>query len=1150
MRRTLALVLVMLLALVCNMAAQEVTGTIVGTVKDVSGSVVPNATVAVTNTDKNIVVRTVTTNASGDYAAPLLPIGHYSIEVTAPSFKKVVRSNIELNVSDRLTHNFALEVGAASETVTVESDAVAVELQSAAATGLITGTEVRQLSLNNRNYEQLVALQPGVTYGGGDQLYIGTSVPSGAANTVSFSLNGARNSANNWTVDGADNVDRGSNLTLLNYPSVDAIAEFKVLRGLYSAEYGRGAGQVNVITRSGQSAFHGDAYEFWRNDAISANDYFRKRSSNEFTKNHPAPLRYHNFGYTIGGPVYIPGLYNEKKDKTFFFFSQEYRRIITYTTQATTLPTLEERQGIFQYPVLVNGTTLPAGTQLNPALINPVAKAYLQDLWTGVQAPDDPLSHSANISVRNKFNHRQELARVDHVFGPKLSVFGRFLNDTIPTEEPFGLFSTGTYVPGVATSKSDNPGRSWVFRGTSTLTPTLLLEAGYSYSYGAHDNEIIGKANLANSPNIAAAIQGILPYSSSLNRIPTITGAYSTVGGYGPWTERNRDHNIFGNLSWMKGKHNFRFGGTWHAYSKTENAGSNNAGTFTIDSTGAIIPGGTSTAIAGRIRQAQAWANFLTGTISQFSQVSQDLTPFIRMKQFEAFAQDEWRITPRLTLSYGVRYSYFPQPYNDNDQVLSNFDPSTYDPAKAVAINPANGLIVVDAAGNPTQGDIRNGLIYASGSLANSPYGNKVGESTKGSWAPRLGIAYDPFGDGKTSIRAGYGLFYQATLVGTYEQAMFGNPPYSATLNLTGGTLSNPAAGTAVVSAVPLSLRGVQTSSDIPYTQQWSVDVQRQLGGGFMIDVGYYGSKDTHLLGIVDLNQPEPGAYVAAGISTTPLINPTAANPNPVNNVNKINAIRPYKGYGSINTIVPWFTGNYNSLQTSVEKRFSGASIVKVNYTWSKALTTSMSDRSNAPANIYDLMQNYGPSLLDRTHVLTGSYVYELPFMRDQKGVVGHLLGGWQTSGILSVATGLPLNVSGNLVGGTSTDAAGQGCILSASTCPIRPNMIADPNHNAPHSIAQWFNTGAFAANTTPGQVSTARSGAIRGPGYWRVDMSLFKQVKFTEQVGMQLRLETFNVLNHENYNTVNTSFGNTLFGQVTGSRDPRIIQLGAKVNF
>ncbi len=1141
---------ILLLLLAGCMAAQEITGTIVGTVKDSTGAVVANATVTVTNTDKNIVVRTITTDQSGSFVATLLPIGHYSVAVEAAGFKRAVRSKIELNVSDRLTENFSLEVGSTGQSITVEANPSQVELQSPTASGLISGVEIRQLSLNNRNYEQMVSLMPGVTSGASDQLYIGTTNPAGQANVVSFSINGARNSANNWTVDGADNVDRGSNLTLMNYPSIDAIAEFKVLRGLYSAEFGRGAGQINVVTRSGGSQFHGSGYEFWRNDALNANDYWRKRGTNVFNATHPAPLRYHDFGYTIGGPVYIPGVYNEKKDKTFFFFSQEFRRVITYSTfSGIALPTANEKAGTMPYDTCLtySGTTctqvLPANTPItNMQAINPVAAAYLKDVWSKAPAPDNPVSNLSTLSFRNQFNARQELVRIDHVFSPKLAIFGRFLNDSIPTQEPLGLFGPNTYIPGVANSTTNSPGKSWVFRATASLTPSMLLDGGYNYSQSAILSTNQGTINPANSPDVAAATKNIMAYPVTLDRIPSVTGVMTSIAGYGPYQEHNRDHNIFGNLSWIKGKHNFKFGATFHKYSKTENNAGANAGSFAFNSTGAIIPTGTSTTVASYIRNAQAWTNFLTGKVATFTQAAADLTPYIRMNQWEAYAQDEWRVTNRLTLSYGVRYSYFPQPNNDNNNVLSNFDPATYSASQAPLINAATGNIVVNAQGNPTQGNPYNGLIYASGPLKNSPYGNLVGENAKTNFAPRIGLAWDPWGDGKTSIRAGYGMFYQATLVGTYEQAMFTNPPYSATISIPNTSFSAPTSGVPSISAAPKTLRGVQTSGNTPYTQQWSLDLQRQFPMNFILDIGYYGSKDTHLLGIVDLNQPQPGAYVTAGISNVPLTS---------SNVTRINAIRPYLGYGPINAIVPWFDANYNSLQASLEKRFSSASLVKINYTWSHSLTDSMSDRSNAPANTYDLRQNYGPSALDRRHVVTASYVYELPFMKDQKGFTGHILGGWQTSGIVSIATGVPFNVSGNVAptGGSSQDAAGQGCILGATACPIRPNEIGDPN-NGPKTLKQWFNTSAFAFNGTPGQVGTARSGAIIGPGYWRVDMSIFKHVKFTEKLGMQLRLETFNVLNHENFNTINTTFGSSLFGQVTGSRDPRILQLGAKFEF
>ena len=388
--------LVILLALCTLLAdismAQEVTGNISGIVKDQSGAVVPNATVTVTNTDKNAVMKTVTTSSNGDFSATYLPIGRYSVTVEAAGFQRFTQKDIELHLHDRYTLNPTLQVGQTTQQVTVEASGQQVELQNQAAAGLISGTEVRELSLNNRVFEQLVVLQPGVSNGAGDQLYIGTTNPFGTVNRADFSINGARTTMNNWTVDGADNVDRGANLTLLNYPSVDAIAEFKILRGEYNAEFGRaGGGQVNVATRSGGSRFHASAYEFVRNDALNANTFFSKMAQvSSGRPNIPPVLRYNDFGFTIGGPVFLPKVYNTEHNKTFFFVSEEFRRVITYVTQQAFRPTSAEKLGQMQFPVCT-GTVSSSGTctgtqSTQVTSISPLAAEYVKDIWS--KAPE------------------------------------------------------------------------------------------------------------------------------------------------------------------------------------------------------------------------------------------------------------------------------------------------------------------------------------------------------------------------------------------------------------------------------------------------------------------------------------------------------------------------------------------------------------------------------------------------------------------------------------------------------------------------------------------------------------------------------------------------------------------------------------------
>src|SRR5258708_4138578 len=422
---------------------KNITGSISGTVTDSSDAVVSGAAVTIVNTDTGVTVRTVKTDSSGNYSAPLLPIGHSRVTSGAGGFSKCVGQGLELNVNDKLAINAKLQVGGATEEVTVEGNPLQVDLLSATATGVVTGLQIRELSLTTRNYEQVVTLVPGVSSSAtSSQLYSGAFAPVGT-NVLSFSINGARSSQNNWTIDGADNVDRGSNLTLLSFPSVDGIEEFKVVRGAYDPEFGRGGGaQVNVITRSGTDKWHGSGYEFFRNDVLTANNFFTNRAGLK-----RPPLRYNNFGWTLGGPVTIPHVYNDSRQKTFFFFSEEFRRTITYNgTASAQVPTAAQRAGTFTGTVCTafnaSGTCTATGHQI--AAISPVAQQYVQDIFGKLALPNDATDpNKLNFSVRSLFNFREEMLKIDHVFGPRLTINGKYLHDSSPTAEPFGIF-TGT----------------------------------------------------------------------------------------------------------------------------------------------------------------------------------------------------------------------------------------------------------------------------------------------------------------------------------------------------------------------------------------------------------------------------------------------------------------------------------------------------------------------------------------------------------------------------------------------------------------------------------------------------------------------------------------------------------------------------------
>ena len=778
--------------------------------------------------------------------------------------------------------------------------------------------------------------------------------------------------------------------------------------------------------------------------------------------------------------------------------------------------------------------------------------------------PNSPTSvYGLIFPTKNIANFRQEIFKLDTSFTQNWSAYYRFQNDTIPTLDANGIFPPRSGLPNVSTTSTNSPGRTHTFQTTYVVSPNVIVEGNYTYGYGAILSNNVGLLNLKTS-----SIAPTLPYAVQGERVPSITGnGFSGLQGFGPYDNFSWKQNFKGGLTWIKGSHTMKFGAIYSLYRKNENAlAGSNEGVFSgFNTPGAttniLATGVTTTGTEGALNVVrQQWANFLQGTNVGFTQASFDYTADLRQKTVEWYAQDEWRIRRNLTLYYGVRYSFFGSPYDKNGR-LTNFVPELFDQAAAPLVTGAGARVA--AAGK----NFCNGIIANTQNLitppANfnctpipSPFGKFVVDAPKNDFAPRVGLAWDPFGKGETSIRMGYGIYHDQVLNGTLLQQIGLNPPYQQNCTVTGVRIDNPVPGgtcTVAASATVPNVRALQANWKTPYLQHWSLDVQQQLTKNTLVTVGYYGSRGVHLIGAFELNELAPGVALnsmcAVGTSTTPTV--ACQTPGMAFLSSAATTIldqkRPFRGYRSVNIVQPRFNSNYHSLQVSGQHRFSGTSQVNLAYTWAKNLSDNQTDRSTAPQNSYDIQSDYGRAALDRRHVLTINYIYELPFYRDQKGFVGKLLGGWEAQGIATYQTGLPFTVTTS-----NFDPAGLG-LIPALIAGSRPNLLCDPNSGGAQTQQQWFNTDCFTRNPTasatgiPNTVGTSPRGIVNGPSVRKVDFTLSKNFRFSESMSLQLRGEAFNVFNITNFNTLSTNVTASNFGQVISVRDPRTIQFGIK---
>jgi Carboxypeptidase regulatory-like domain/TonB-dependent Receptor Plug Domain len=1169
----LRLLLGVSLVLMLCAAATAQTGSITGTVKDPSGAAIAGASVVIASPERGI-SRQMATNSSGEYNESALPQGSYDITVTATGFKKYEAKRVTLDVAQKARVDVTLQVGAATTEIVVEGANVAqVETQSSELAGTVTGKEITQLELNGRNFTTLVSLVPGVSNQTGmDEPQVGIN------GSVAFSMNGGRTEYNNWELDGGDNMDNGSNGTLNVYPSVDAISEFKVLTSNYGAQYGRnGSGTVEVETKGGTQAFHGDAYEFVRNDAFNANNYFNSLYR-QGTGTTP-PYKKNDFGYTFGGPVYIPHVYNQDKQKTFFFWSQEWRRDRVPATFNEPVPYSAERTGDFTdvcpNPLTSSMVDCPidprTGAYFNlaargPLPVDPAAVALLPLIPVGTTDTPGASIYNTNISLPT--NWREELVRVDHNFTQHERATFRYIHDSWTTLEPGSIWDTASF----PTSQTffNGPGVSVVARLTSNLSPTLLNEFVASYTTDHIGFHSVGYWQLP-----SGFPMGYLYNNGAGGKLPAIniSGGVVYGGGFGQdpqgvWPEgpynSNPTYTYRDNLTKIVGRHNLQMGAYFVAAQKNELSSLQVNGSLTFD-------------ISSPLSTGNAFADMLLGDIASFTQGSNQVKFYNRYKILEPYFQDDWRLTDRLTLNLGVRVSMFGT-YRDRYHHAYNWDPNTFVAANAPTLDGdgsitgnAGALVSPSLGGNPL-GNPFDGLVVCGTSanpvtFAGFPNASVGSTSYAGCMrghlfnpAPRVGFAWDPKGNGKTAIRGGYGIFYEhangneADTEGMESQS---SPllQSSTQINIAGYKNIGLSTGTAAP-AFPLSFLSIPNKATWPYVQQWHLDVQHELPAHSVVTVAYVGSKGTHLGRQSDLNQlypvpvsqnpygpgqtisqydcagvsvngqaalatATPGTYTVSGASPTTgaTTYTTTQTGGWATNLavacgNDADPYRPFYGVSTITRLENKASSVYHALQVAGRKSVGSLNLTAA-YTYSHSIDDSSDRYDGTFVNSYDPAFTRASSNFDERHMLNVGWIYDFPFFK-KHGLTHSLLGGWEWSGIETYATGTPVNVTN---GTTYGDNAGVGNAVGTGSFP---DLVANPSANLP-GVGQLASTAysEFAYNPAAFAVprgltfGDAGRNAVRNPTRLNFDMALFKHFAIKEQTAFEFRFEGFNIFNH-----------------------------------
>ena len=1098
--RVRALMLLLFVAVCFQKAPAQVTsaGSIAGQVVDASGAMVPGATVIAVQTQTNGQWKS-STGESGTYIFPNLPVGTFTLTAQKEGFSKQQVNAITLNAGDQLRTNFTLRPGAVTDTVQVSSDSISVDTESANVGEVVSAESLEAMPLVTRNFIQLVELVPGVSSD------IGSQEGFGSGSGLAASVNGVRENANNWTIDGVPNLDvyNGNNSIV---PDVDALAEFRIDRGNYTAEQGRSAGAtINAILKSGTNKLHATAFEYLRNGALNANNYFSNLAGTPRPNEH-----YNNWGYTAGGPI--------KRDKLFFFWSEEWRKIIEPSgTQRTLVPTDLELKGDFSdYALLgLNEPMVTAALAANPlctgciagnpfpndqiptGMLDKNALLLINTYYPRAQAFKDGYNFSSAVPTTTTV--REELIRLDYNFSDKWKAFAHYIQDQNHITSPYSLWGDNP-LPNVEGTKEFEPMQSFGINLVGTLTPNLINEVQFGIY---HDIIRISEdATISRSRASGLDIPYYFPepHLNLDNRIPQLHfDHYAGVNTDWPFLNGFFFHKWNDNVSWHRGAHNFRFGLLVTQQGKNENnqdALGNGSFTWHGSQTGNDL------------------ADMFTNFADNYQEEQSNPMQHLRYWDEEAYGQDQWQVSHRLSLTYGLRYTFF-SPEIDENNLLTNFLSQLYQPSLAPVVSPVDGSLSSIPDSQMSLGAYlpTNGIIVAG---VNSPYGDAVFKSPKLNLAPRVGFSYDLFGNGKTAIRGGYGMYYDRTA--PYELNGKSNPPFNAKVSLYKVTVDNPGHSGGQSAYSSLGINGLNPKYTNPSNQQWSLGVQQEVHRNTVVNLDYVRTQGAHLLYLTQLNQNGNQLAVAQGV-----VNPDAA--------------RPYLGFGGIGQFTPEASSTYNGLQASLREQMGNALTLNVNYTFSKVLTDAGGD-ANSPQDSHNLKADRGVASFDRAHMLKANFVWTLP-TPTSNAMLRNTIGGWQWSALGSILTGEPIQPT------LTTPAAYSNSGVVDST--QRPDLVGKAQDGKGRT--DWLNPNAFAVPAL-GTFGNAGISVARLPRQTQVDSSISKDFHIYESVHMQFNLSAINAFNHTLFNGVNATYGSSTFGQITGATTQRTVQAGLHFSY